>query len=83
VRERGQEICLNDGHVADGRSYPVQDILGRGESGGRVALGEADGRTGIGDLARACQFRVKCCERGSGLAELPEPSLGGQPQLVS
>src|SRR5580700_5253961 len=75
VRERRQQVCLNDGHVTDGWSYAVQDILHRSESGGRVALGEADGRPGITDLARACQAVVQCCERRPGLAELPEPRL--------
>jgi len=26
VRERCQQVCLNDCHVADGRSYPVPDM---------------------------------------------------------
>jgi hypothetical protein len=79
VRERCQQVCLNDCHVADSRSYPVQGIADRGESGGRVALGEADSRARIADLGGACQIRIECCQRGPGLAELPESRLGGQP----
>jgi hypothetical protein len=79
VGERGQEVRFNDCYIADSRSYPGEDIPERVESSGGAALGEADGRAGITDLGGACRFRVECCQRGPGLAELPEPGMGGQP----
>ena len=78
VDQRGRKVAI--GHVTDDWRRAVQDFVHRGESSVRVALGEADDRPGITDLARAGQAVVQCCQRLPGLAELPEAGLGGQPE---
>ena len=77
VRNRRQQIRLNDCDVADDGCCPVHNVLGCGESRGRVPLGQGDNRPGISDLAGACQLRIEYCQRRAGLTELPEPSLRG------
>ncbi len=51
VRERGQQVRLDDGHISDHRRFAAQNTLDRGQGGRRVAFGEADGRARIVDLA--------------------------------
>ena len=55
---------------------PAQDAANRGESGGGVTLGEADGRASIVSLPQSGKVVIECGQRGPGLAELPEPGQG-------
>ena len=76
--QRGQQLGFNDRDVPDDRCRAIEDIGQRAEGSGRIALGEADRRASIADLARVRLLVGEGREGGAGLAGHPEAGLGGQ-----
>jgi hypothetical protein len=56
---------------------PVQHLPQRGERSRRIAVGQADHRAGIADLARLGPLVVQRCQRRERLAGHPETGLRG------
>ena len=78
VGQPGYQLGLHDRDVPDDRRGSVQHIPHRGECRGRIAFGQADHRTGVGDLAGRGPLVSQRREPGARLAGHPEAGLSGQ-----
>ena len=74
VGERGQQLGFDDRDVPDDRCRAVEDVGQHAERSGRIALGEADHRPGIAELARVRLLVSEGRERGADIPGYIEAS---------